>query len=192
LGPGWGKGEDRKKILSAALEKEKEGIPLVLDADAISLAAGLVFNGNVILTPHPGEFAGYSGIDRDELLSDPVPHITRFARERNGVILFKSHVMYIASPDGRLAVVDGMLPALAAGGTGDLLAGFCSAIAARMRRLGSYDGYTCAAAAAALLVETGKTPGIAGVFIDPLELADFAARLAGKAWTAGASLQPLN
>ena len=107
--------------------------------------------------------------------------------------------MTITAPDGRLGVVDGMTASLGTGGSGDLLAGLCAAVAARMNRL-SYrceercgfgeanfvdsvskvDLYGCAAAAAGLLVAAGRS--MDSCFKDPLELADKAAELAGKAW----------
>jgi NAD(P)H-hydrate epimerase len=133
LGPGWGRGPERRPALERALALEEAGIPLVLDADAIHLAGGRVFHGNALLSPHPGELAAYSGISAEELLANPGPLLLSLARERRAHILFKSHVMLIASPGGELAVVDGMRPVLAAGGSGDLLAGLCAGIAARCR-----------------------------------------------------------
>jgi NAD(P)H-hydrate epimerase len=183
LGPGWGTAPDRAALLDQAAEAEEQGLPLILDADAIGLARGRRFRGNAILTPHGGEFAAYTGIQREKILADPAPILRDFARERGLTILFKSHVLYIADSAGRLGVVDGMAPGLAAGGTGDLLAGFCAAIAARMgRSAAGFDGFTCAAAAAALLMEAGKNPAAARRFTDPLELADIAADIAGAAW----------
>jgi NAD(P)H-hydrate epimerase len=183
LGPGWGTGPDRARLLQNYLAREAEGMPLILDADAIALAGEAVFHGNAILTPHPGEFAAYTGINREEILADPIPVLSRAAREKKAVILFKGHVLYIASFDGRMGIIDGMAPALAAGGTGDVLAGFCAAIAARMKKTGEpFDGYTCAAAAAALLIRAAQSPDLAGRFADPLELAHRAASLAGAAW----------
>jgi NAD(P)H-hydrate epimerase len=188
LGPGWGKSQDRGEIMEQAMALEKSGTPLVLDADAIELARDKVFNGKVILTPHPGELSNYTGIARDELLKRPAPVLLQYSRERNAVILFKGHVMTIAAPDGRLGVVDGMCPGLAAGGSGDLLAGFCVAIAARMARQGQgFDAYTCATAAAALLIASA---GSELRFTDPLELADRAADLAGEAWLGPGALHP--
>jgi NAD(P)H-hydrate epimerase len=187
LGPGWGKTPDRVPALKKALKYEQEGIPLVLDADAIALAGKTVFHGRTILTPHPGELAAYAGIPKEELLARPAPVLLKLAREKKTVILFKGHVMTIAGFDGRLAVVDGMTPALAAGGSGDLLAGFCAAIGARMMQDGQgFDGYVCASAAAALLIASFKSEELAGRFLDPLEAADEAARLAGEAWLPGA------
>jgi NAD(P)H-hydrate epimerase len=183
LGPGWGSGLDRERLLQRYLVLEEQGIPLILDADAIALAAGAIFHGNAILTPHPGEWAAYTGTDRGAILSNPGPLLIRQAREKKAVILFKGHVLYIAAPDGRLGIIDGMAPCLAAGGSGDVLAGFCAAIAARMRKSGiPFDGYACAAAAAALLIRAARSPELAGRFADPKEVADKAASLAGSAW----------
>jgi NAD(P)H-hydrate epimerase len=158
-----------------------------LDADAISLAKEAVFHGNALLTPHPGELAAYSGIPKEELLDNPFPHLRALAREKNAVVLFKSHVMIIASPDGRIGVVDGMKAVLAAGGSGDLLAGFCVGIAARQSASRCGDLYDCALAGASLFMRIAEDPHIAGRFADPLEMADAAADLAGKAWLTGES-----
>jgi NAD(P)H-hydrate epimerase len=182
LGPGWGRSPDRLPVLQKALEREAGGTPLILDADAIALSRDITFHGNGILTPHLGEFAAFTGIPKAEILSNAVSIIADTARKIRAVILFKSHVLIIAGEDGRVGIVDGMAPVLAAGGSGDLLAGFCAAIAARMKRRGGYDGYTCAAAAAALLAETGRAPDTARSFMDPLNLAEKAAALAGEAW----------
>jgi NAD(P)H-hydrate epimerase len=186
LGPGWGIKPGRELILEKAMALEKKGTPLVLDADAIELARDKVFSGNTILTPHPGEFSRYTGLGREELLRRPCPVLQQYAHERKAVILFKGHVITIAAPDGRVGVVDGMTPGLAAGGSGDLLAGFCAAIAARMAKEGRrFDAYTSAAAASALLVASAKTGELTSRFIDPLEAADKAADLAGAAWLCG-------
>ncbi|MDR2404525.1 MAG: hypothetical protein LBD78_10915 [Spirochaetaceae bacterium] len=188
LGPGWGKSSDRSLILEKALAAEAEGTPLILDADAIYMARSYSFRGKTILTPHPGEFAAWSGLPGEAALNDPFPILAKFARERGATILLKGHVLYVASPDGRLGVLDGMAPVLSAGGTGDLLAGFCVALAARMvKSPQGFDAYTCAVIAAALLLETGTSPEFAGRFIDPLELADRAAAIAGAAWLPGSS-----
>jgi NAD(P)H-hydrate epimerase len=201
LGPGWGRGPERRRSLEEALVLEEEGIPLVLDADAIYLAGGRTFHGNALLTPHPGELAAYSGTSREELLADPGSLLLSLARERKALILFKSHVLFIASPSGDLAVVDGMRPVLAAGGTGDLLAGFCAGIAARRRamvaerraeaplQLRGGDLYACALAGASLLIRSAEDPRIANRFAGPLELADIAADLAGQAWLPGSPVQ---
>jgi NAD(P)H-hydrate epimerase len=180
LGPGWGRAQSRVMEFERALALEKGGAPLILDADAIALARGAVFNGNAIMTPHPGELSKYTGIDKEELLRRPVPILLDYSRKCNATIVFKGHVITIVAPDGRVGVVDGMLPGLASGGSGDLLAGLCVGIAAGMARRGGFDAYVCAAAAASLLIASGKR--FKTRFTDPLEIACKAADLAGEAW----------
>jgi NAD(P)H-hydrate epimerase len=182
LGPGWGRGPDRERLLEQYLPREEQGLPLILDADAIHLAAGRIFHENAILTPHAGEFAAYTGLAVAEILADPVPVLRRVAQAKKACILFKSHVLYVAGPGGQLGIIDGMNPALAAGGSGDVLAGICAGIAARQARASAFDGYACACAAAALFVESAVAPALRGRFIDPGELAGAAASLAGGAW----------
>jgi len=182
LGPGWGKSEDRIRILENTLRLEKQGILLILDADAVALAKDMVFHGNAIMTPHIGEFAACCGLQKDELLQSPIQALRDFSAKAKAVILLKSHVMYVASPDGRLGIIDGMNPVLATGGSGDVLAGFCSSIAARWKACdsGTFDAYVCACAAGALLIQAAK--GIAGKFADPAEIAQAASSIAGAAW----------
>ena len=183
LGPGWGKTQNRLPVFEQALELENKGVPLILDAEAIELARDKVFNGNAILTPHPGELSKFLGVQKEKLLCNPGPMLLKLARERKAVIIFKGHVITVASPDGRLGVVDGMRAVLAAGGSGDLLAGLCAAIAARMiQEERPFDGYTCAAVASALFIELGNPERFENRFTDPLELANRAAVLAGEIW----------
>ena len=185
LGPGWGRAEKRVPVLEKALRKEKAGTPLILDADAVDLAKNAKFNGNTILTPHTGELSRFSGIENEDLLCRPIPALLKLSRECNATIIFKCHVIHIAAPDGRLGTVDGMAANLASGGSGDLLAGICVAIAARMAQEGRFDAYSCAAAAASLLIACAKADDLRKRFTDPLELASKAAGLAGEAWLEG-------
>jgi NAD(P)H-hydrate epimerase len=183
LGPGWGRSEDRFRILENYLRLEEQGTPLILDADAIALAKDMVFHGNAILTPHIGEFAAYSGLQKDEILESPIKALRGFCAKTKAVILLKSHVMYAASPDGRIGIIDGMNPVLATGGTGDVLAGFCCSIAARWKACGSnngFDAFACVCAAGALLMQASRSA--AGKFADPAEIARAASVIAGSAW----------
>ncbi|MDR2702017.1 MAG: hypothetical protein LBB72_06280 [Spirochaetaceae bacterium] len=205
LGPGWGRGGIRLAVLRNALEAERSGTPLILDADGIALLKTLypdlvdangkgIFHRNVILTPHAGELEALCGIPKERLLSEPAL-IAELAQKLNAVILFKSHVMIAAGPDGKLGFIDGMDPSLAAGGSGDFLAGLCAGIAGRMRAVdtqaaklqpgetraaGGFDPYAVAAAAGTLL--TAASRRMRQRFYDPLELAAPAAALAGEAW----------
>ncbi|MCL2879083.1 MAG: bifunctional ADP-dependent NAD(P)H-hydrate dehydratase/NAD(P)H-hydrate epimerase [Treponema sp.] len=195
-GPGWGRGQDRGALLQRFRELEGQGIPLILDADAITLARDIVFSGNTLITPHPAEFAAYTGSPIEDILADPIPILKKFSVEKNVHILLKGHVLYIASPPvytGQrpnsavqspfpVAVIDGMNPVLACAGSGDVLAGFCAGLAGRMHAEKCLNLFSCAAAAASLLMEAGRSAAVANRFIDPLELAGAAADIAGAAW----------
>jgi ADP-dependent NAD(P)H-hydrate dehydratase / NAD(P)H-hydrate epimerase len=132
-GPGWGRGSDRRERLAALLGA---GLPIVLDADAIYLFRELVDSGMkpnapVILTPHPGEFSALTGVDAGKVLSSPATALAPAARELGAVIILKSHVTWIASPSGELAVWDGMECGLGTAGSGDVLAGLAAGLLAR-------------------------------------------------------------
>lgn len=126
VGPGWGQTENRLQWLSALIAS---GLPGVLDADGLNLLATHPelapegCGGRWVLTPHPGEFARLSGVDRRTVMEDPLPPLLELARRLDAVVVFKSHVSYIGTPDGRYWILDGMNSALGTGGSGDLLAG---------------------------------------------------------------------
>jgi NAD(P)H-hydrate epimerase len=192
LGPGWGAGERRFAVLEQALDAEKRGVPLVLDADAITLVkerfirknAAPRFHGRTALTPHAGELERFTGVPKERLLSEPAL-LEEWAEALNAVIVFKSHVTLVAAPGYPLVYVDGMNGALAAGGSGDLLSGFLAGIAARLYAMkgaafNSADLRDAAAAAVCLLAECARRRG--RMFTDPLDLARRAAKIAGSAW----------
>jgi len=128
LGPGLGKGETARALLAAAL---KGALPLVLDADALTLVAesgpaalhGLT---NVpILTPHAGEFARLF----EDRSGSKVEQARRAAAEAHSVIVYKGPDTIVAAPDGRAAIA---VPSswLATAGTGDVLTGVIAAMRA--------------------------------------------------------------
>ena len=133
VGPGWGVTDQRERILGALFET---GLPGVLDADGISLlarmpqASNLRFGGRWVLTPHPGEFARMLGLDTADVLADPLPHLLRASAQLEAVIVLKGHCSFVASPRGRYGILDGMNPAMATGGSGDVLAGICAGLLA--------------------------------------------------------------
>jgi hydroxyethylthiazole kinase-like uncharacterized protein yjeF len=131
VGPGWGTTEQREQILAALLATR---LPGVLDADGISLLARMgreadvKLGGRWILTPHPGEFARLLGLETAEVLTDPLPHLLRASAELEAVILLKGHCSFVVSAQGRYGIYDGMNPAMATGGSGDVLAGICAGL----------------------------------------------------------------
>ncbi len=130
VGPGWGLAEEREKWLEHLLSREISG---VIDADGITLLAriaarsALRLGGRWVLTPHPGEFARISGANRDDVLRDPVRHAGELSSRLDAVVVLKGPCTTVAAPSGKYWILDGPNPALATGGTGDVLAGLIAA-----------------------------------------------------------------
>ena len=109
---------------------------LVLDADALNTISAYgteVLNTHacrVILTPHPKEFARLVGRPVGEALADPVGTAKAFAR-RYGVTVILKNNRSVITDGARVAVNPTGSPALAKGGSGDVLSGYLAGTCAR-------------------------------------------------------------
>ena len=106
------------------------GGPAVLDADALNLLArqgakDILKNAKreVILTPHEMEFSRLSGLSLEHIHADRGGRACAFASEVGVTVLLKGADSVIARRDGGFTVCPSGSPALAKGGTGDVLAG---------------------------------------------------------------------
>lgn len=105
-------------------------VPVVLDADALNSIAGTEFRGRgveTILTPHPGEMARLLGTP----LTDRLTAARNFAQARNVLLVLKGHRTLIAAPDGNVWINTTGSPAMATGGTGDILTGMIAGLIAQ-------------------------------------------------------------
>ena len=123
---GSGTGDRAEAALAEALD---EGVPVVVDADALAhvrrpLAAPAV------LTPHAGELARMVGADRADVEAAPLRHARATAERFGCVVLLKGRHTLVAHPDGRVRVTTTGLPWLATAGAGDVLAGLVGALLA--------------------------------------------------------------
>lgn len=121
----------------------------VLDADGLNAAADLLQagklphpQGNLILTPHPGEMARLTGCSAADINADREGTALRFAKAWDAVVVLKGARTVIAAPDGRCAVNPTGNPGLARGGSGDVLAGMTSALLAC--KLPAFEAAVCA------------------------------------------------
>lgn len=106
---------------------------LLLDADGLSALARLPrervkeSRATVVLTPHPLEFARLSGLTIDEVLSDPIGHAKRYARETGAIVLLKGATTVVT--DGNdVILVDRGCAGMATAGSGDVLSGVLAAL----------------------------------------------------------------
>lgn len=115
--------------------------PFIIDADGINAFqghTGILRNAKrqTVLTPHPGELARLVGKTPGEVNSDRI-HIARSLASEWGInLLLKGAGSVFASPGGGVFLNPTGNPALAKGGSGDILTGFIGGLASQ--------GYTLA------------------------------------------------
>lgn len=133
IGPGLGRTAASRDLVERVLRCWRG--PVVLDADALSIFEGeaeslaqLLAGRPSAVTPHVTEFARLSGSAPDEILADPFEAARSLASRLGAVVLLKGVPTVIASPHGRLLVSARGTAALAAAGSGDLLAGIAGTL----------------------------------------------------------------
>jgi NAD(P)H-hydrate epimerase len=110
--------------------------PLVIDADGLRLLAQIerwpeALPRETVLTPHPGEMAALTGMDKDAIQADRIGTAQKFAAAWGHVVVLKGAFTVVAAPDGRATVQPLATPALARAGTGDVLAGAIAGLLAQ-------------------------------------------------------------
>ena len=126
LGPGIGTEEGCRILVETVLGNAY--VPIILDADAINLAARYpylknYFTENIILTPHLLECARLTGISIDEIKDNLIPAAKHVAEQFGVTCVLKDAATVIARKDGKVFVNTSGTPALAKGGSGDVLCG---------------------------------------------------------------------
>ncbi len=120
----------------APLLHRAEDLPLVLDADGLNGLAQLGIDrlrsrrAATVLTPHPGEFRRlFPKID----LEDRLLAAQQGAKTAGAVVVLKGARTVIAEPTGSVWVNPESTPALARGGSGDVLTGLIGGLLAQGR-----------------------------------------------------------
>src|SRR6202011_4464095 len=134
IGPGLSTGGDASMFVREIVQKTK--LPVVLDADALNAFEGhgdlLKGEGRVmVLTPHPGEMARLVGMTVKEVEADRVGLARRFAVQHKLTLVLKGWRTLIAHPDGTIGANTTGNPAMAKGGSGDVLTGIVTAMLAQ-------------------------------------------------------------
>jgi hydroxyethylthiazole kinase-like uncharacterized protein yjeF len=134
LGPGLSTEGDAPEFARQMVEKTT--LPIVVDADALNAFAkkSTLLDGSrrvMVLTPHPGEMARLVGLTVKEVEADRLGLARRFAIEHRVTLVLKGWRTLVAHPDGRVAVNTSGNPAMAKGGSGDILTGIVAAMLAQ-------------------------------------------------------------
>jgi hydroxyethylthiazole kinase-like uncharacterized protein yjeF len=125
VGPGLGTGSG----VAAAVEYliKNHNIKKVFDADALNLIAEnkswlAERQGDIVLTPHLGEFSKLCNLSVDEIKNDMLTCAQIFAKKYGITLLLKGPTTLVTSGDKTVFVTAGT-PGMARGGSGDVLTG---------------------------------------------------------------------
>jgi len=134
IGPGIGRDASTRRLIEDLVPRV--AAPVVLDADALNLLSehrSILprLSPQIVLTPHPAEFGRLSGLQTSAVQQDRRGVASRFAKAWNKVVVLKGAGTVIAAPDGRVTLNPISTPALASGGTGDVLAGLIGGLMAQ-------------------------------------------------------------
>lgn len=147
VGPGLGVSEVAQEFVRSLFNAVKPlGKGLVLDADGLNNLAGLERwwehgDGQIIITPHPGEMSRLTGLSVPEIQADRLSVAGRAAREWGVVVVLKGAFTVVAAPSGAVRICPFANPALATAGTGDVLSGIIAGLIAQ--GLDAFDSATC-------------------------------------------------
>ncbi|MBD2384889.1 NAD(P)H-hydrate dehydratase [Cylindrospermum sp. FACHB-282] len=132
IGPGLTK--DSTPIVEAVI---KSAEPLLLDADALNILAQLGTiptlqqrHAATVLTPHTGEFQRLFP-DIGDVKADKIKAVQAAASQCGATILLKGARTAISNPQGAVWINPESTPALARGGSGDVLTGLLGGLLAQ-------------------------------------------------------------
>jgi ADP-dependent NAD(P)H-hydrate dehydratase / NAD(P)H-hydrate epimerase len=138
IGPGLGTSPETVEFVIGLLQQSK--LPTVVDADGlnalskhIDLLPEIAAGRTLVLTPHPGEMGRLAGLSTAQVQADRLRIAREFAQKNGVTLVLKGWRTLIAHPDGSIAVNTTGNPAMAKGGSGDILTGIVAAL------LGQYE-----------------------------------------------------
>src|SRR5262249_13960949 len=135
IGPGLGTHLETQQVIRDLVRESS--VAVILDADGLNAFAGNLDalrerkSQFLVITPHPGEMGRLLGISNSAVQSDRVKAATEAARRGSVHVLLKGFHTVLAAPDGRIWVNTSGGPALAKGGSGDVLTGVLAAFTAQ-------------------------------------------------------------
>ncbi len=126
-----------KDIFAQVLDSISVNIPLIVDADGLNIISenpdmfiskGLL---SVVFTPHPLEAARLLDCSLEEVLADIKLSAKKISEKYNCITVLKTHRTVVVSPDGRIYENTTGNNAMAKAGSGDVLCGMISGLAAQ-------------------------------------------------------------
>lgn len=140
IGPGLGQSIHAIELLISWLtEPLGQSMPMVIDADALNLIAAHAHlaellkkrHAQTIITPHAGEAARLLDLSSEFVQGNRAETALKLAKKFNVVCVLKGAGTICAYPDGTCFVNTTGNPALASGGSGDVLTGLIASLIAQ-------------------------------------------------------------
>jgi hydroxyethylthiazole kinase-like uncharacterized protein yjeF len=134
IGPGLGRDSSTWRLVVDLAQHAK--CPLVIDADGLNaLSESQQIKGKLgnarVLTPHPGELGRLMRKTAEDINADRPAAARLAAKDWGAVVVLKGAHTLVAHPDGRISEDPHEVPALATGGTGDVLSGIIGGLIAQ-------------------------------------------------------------
>ncbi len=168
LGCGFGSSPGLVELVKQVLlQPPQPSIPVVVDADGLNNLAKIdnwweAVSYPMVLTPHPGEMSTLAGVPVSQVQARREDIALEMAERWGQTVVLKGAYTVIASPDGCCTISPFANPALASGGTGDVLAGMIAGLMAQ--GAGPVDAACCGVYLhAAVGEDLRKVMGDAGV-----------------------------
>jgi NAD(P)H-hydrate epimerase len=137
IGPGLGRSDESRAVLQRVLKGARG--PVVLDADAITMFEGraaelsdALRGRSALLTPHPAEFSRIASQSVRDVLDERFDIGGETAKQLGAVVLLKGTPTVVSDGEGRRFVSAAGTPALATGGSGDVLSGIAGTMIAQI------------------------------------------------------------
>lgn len=135
LGPGLSLNEDTQRLVRELVQKIEK--PLLIDGDGITAISQEIDiikerRAATVLTPHLGEMARITRMERTEIERNKVDVLQETSRNLNAIIVLKGPHSLVSYPDGRVFInvagATGGKAGMATAGSGDVLNGTIAAM----------------------------------------------------------------
>jgi hydroxyethylthiazole kinase-like uncharacterized protein yjeF len=137
IGPGLGKSSTTRDLVERVLLAWQG--PVVVDADALNVferdaesLAALLRGRPAVITPHPAELGRLLGVETNEVVASRFEIGAEFARDSGSAVLLKGVPTVVFGARGERFISPAGTPALATGGSGDVLTGIVGTLLAQM------------------------------------------------------------
>ncbi len=126
LGPGLGQAQETSELVLQLLKDLDKS--MVLDADGLNICANhpesiINYRGEMVLTPHPGEFSRLTGLSIKEIQSDRIEWVRKYSKKWNQVLVLKGGPTLVGTPEGDVYINPTGNAGMATAGSGDVLTG---------------------------------------------------------------------